>query len=246
MMKKYVVVSTSNNPDYYFYLPYIEKAWNTYGWNVCVMVTDEVDIKNLVINNPETMIVRLPQIAELREATIAQAGRLYAANYLPLDALIMTSDMDLLPLSDYWHPSIEDITVYGHDLTDYTFYPMGYCAMSGHNWKKYLNCTLDTETDILKDCQKTGQAFSIEWEQWWNTDWQILTDKLSLFKESIKFIKRGRRSDAGFAFGRIDRGDSMKIIPEPWIDAHCENNNVQHPERLDKFLKIFEKVYGKL
>ena len=29
-----VVVSTTNNPDYYFYLPYVEKAWNNYGWNV--------------------------------------------------------------------------------------------------------------------------------------------------------------------------------------------------------------------
>ena len=177
-MRKIVVVSSNNNPDYLFYLPYVEKAWAKFGWELCVMITHDVNAKYLDTRLSTTMIVQLPQIRELRTETVAQAGRLYAANYLPMDAMIMTSDMDLIPLQDYWHPNKEDVTVYGHDLTDYSYFPMGYTAMSGANWKQYLGCSYDTTADMLRDCKGTNQAFSDDWEQWLNTDWQILTDKL--------------------------------------------------------------------
>jgi hypothetical protein len=37
------------------------------------------------------------------------------------------------------------------------------------------------------------------------------------------------------------------VTPEgQMIDAHCENVNVRHEEKLPKFLKLFESVYGKL
>jgi hypothetical protein len=244
-LKRYVVVSSNNNADYLFYLPYVEKAWAKYGWDLCVMVTDDVDVHSLKVNRKETIIVKLPKIEGLRDATISQAGRLYAANYLPMDALIMTSDMDLIPLSDYWHPDIKDITVYGHDLTDYTYFPMGYTAMSGAMWFHYVSCTFDTAKDMLRDCTVTNQAFSEDWEQWWNTDWQILTDKLR--GVDVKHIKRGRRLTGTYAYGRVDRGTSMSIPPnETLIDAHCENQNVMHPVKLEPFLKLFESIHGKL
>lgn len=246
-MKKIVVVSTNANPDYYFYAPYIEKAWNSYGWQVAVMITHDTDPLNLQVKNPDTIIIRLPDIEGLRAETIAQAGRLYAANYLPKDALIMTSDMDMLPLSDYCKPLENDITVHGHDLTDYSFYPMGYTAMPGHKWKEVMNLSGFTDQDLFRDACHTKIAFAPDWESWWNFDWDLLTKRLQPYKEKIKFIHRGRRNDGTpFAFGRIDRGDSMKRIEKPWIDAHCENNNVKHPDKFNKFISIFEEVYGKL
>ena len=248
-MKRYVVVSSNNNPDYYFYLPYVEKAWASFGWDLCVMVTHDVDISKLDTRLDTTIIIKLPEIDELRDATVAQAGRLYAANYLPEDALIMTSDMDLIPMKDYWNPNVEDVTVYGHDLTDYTYFPMGYTAMSGASWKHYLNCTLDTKRDMLRDAQETEVAFSDDWEKWWNFDWDLLTKRLTHLKKlgGVTMIKRGRRLTGTYAYGRVDRGDSMKVPPnEELIDIHAENINVQHPDKLNKFLSIYESTHGKL
>lgn len=239
-MEKIVVVSTNNNPDYYFYSPYIKKAWNHWGWKVAVMFTEDTPIEKL----EGDYLIQLPKIEELRSETIAQAGRLYAANHLPLSALIMTSDMDLLPLSDYWKPEYDKITVFGHDLTDYTYFPMGYTAMTGFKWRDIFGLTYNTKEDLLRGAHETGLPFKEDWEQWWNHDWKLLTMKLK--DKEVTHIKRGRRTDSPFAFGRIDRGDSMKIIPEPWVDAHCENFNVQHPDKKGRFLEIFEKVYGKL
>lgn len=256
--QRYVVVSSNANPNYLFYAKYIEYAWNSLGWGVCIMVTADVDHRDLKLNSffqpsnkPPTIVITLPDIKELRKETIAQAGRLYAANYFHhTETLLMTSDMDLLPLSNYWNPDEDKITVYGHDLTDYSYIPMGYVAMSVGKWRDVMMATLDTEADMIRDSKEPflkNNPYSQEWESWWGFDWDLLTNRLASYKKEISFIKRGRREDgSGFAYGRIDRGDSMKIIPKPWVDSHCENNNVMHPDKLNKFLSIFEEVYGKL
>ena len=248
-MRKIVVVSSNNNLDYLFYLPYVEKAWAKFGWDLCIMVTDDVDVNLLETNKKETIIVKLSDIKGLRKETIAQSSRLYAANYLPMDALIMTSDIDLIPLSDYWHPNINDITIYGHDLTWYSFYPIGYCAMSGANWKKYLNCTFDTYSDLERDCKEIELAYKEDWESWWNHDWTLLTKRLSPYKDKLTFINRGQINIAGatLAKGRVDRFNWVETQKqEILIDAHCENNNVMHPDKLSKFLDVYEKIHGKL
>ena len=246
-MEKIVVVSSNANPDYLFYAPFIVKAWHHWGWKVAIVLTHDVDVKAMEPNGAD-YIIQLPEIPGLRTETQAQGGRLYAANYLPEDSLVMTSDMDLLPLSDYWHPNPDNITVYGHDLTDYSYFPMGYIAMSCYKWKHVMKLSMNTERDFLRDAQETEIAFAPDWESWWNFDWDLITKRLKSFtpEYNITHVKRGRRENSPFAFGRIDRGDSMTMIPEPWIDAHAENNNVRHPDKLNKFLSIFESKYGKL
>lgn len=258
-MKKIVVISSNNNPDYFFYAKYQEKAWNKLGWQLCIMITHDVNPKHLALpsyfqpsDKLPTIIIQLPELPELRTATVAQAGRLYAANYLPEDALMMTCDMDLLPLSDYWHPSEFDVTVYGHDLTWRSFYPMGYIAMTGNRWKKYMNLTGLTDSDIMRDAKDAAlphSPLSDNWDQWWNYDWSLITQRLKPFESIIKFIDRGQIDIAGatLAKGRIDRHNWQltQNQAEPFIDAHCENNNVMHPIKLEPFLKVFEKFYGK-
>lgn len=244
-MERIVIVSTNNNPDYYFYSPYIKKAWNTLGWKVCVLITSDTDESNVVGD----YVFKLPSFEGIRQETVAQAGRLYAANLLPSEWLLMTSDMDLLPLSDYWHPNPEKITNYGHDLTDHTFYTMGYTAMTGAKWIEVMKLTGNTQADMLRDFNDESIPHSPKsdnWENWWNYDWSLLTRRLKPYEGSMDLIMRGRRKDSPFAFGRIDRGDSMKIIGKPWIDAHCENVNVKHPVKLEPFLTLYNSVYGQI
>lgn len=239
MLNRYVVVSTNNNPDYIFYAPYIEKAWAKLGWGLVIMVTSDVKIEDLKITIPGTVIRVLRDIEGVRKESIAQAGRLYVPPFFTDDTLLMTSDIDLLPLSDYWNPNPNEITVYGHDLTDYTYFPMGYTAMKASKWRELFN-------DIQKDAEEYAHITKApDWETWWNWDWRMLTDRLK--KEQVTHKHRGRRLTGTYAYGRIDRGDSMQIPPnETLIDAHCENVNVMHPDKLNKFLSIFETHYGKL
>ena len=245
-MEKIIIVSTNANPDYYFYLPYIKKAWNKYGWKVCCMVTDDVTEKI-----EADYVITVPKMEGIRQETIAQASRLYASGFFPDDAYLMISDMDLLPLSDYWHPvlDIDTITVFGHDLTWRTFIPMGYTGMSAKKWKEVMNITEDRVADFKRDCDLTGLPYKEEWEKWWNHDWTLLTERLKPYMGVINFVDRGQIDIAGatLARGRVDRYNWDATLQQPdRIDAHCENNNVKHPDKLNKFLALYESVYGKL
>lgn len=245
---KTVVVSTNNNPDYLFFAPYIEKAWNKLGWKVAFMVTHDVDINELQVNSGYNYIIQLPKVEGLRIETVAQASRLYAAPFLP-ECLLMTSDIDLLPLQDYWKPHYMDKTIYGHDLTWRSYYPMGYIAMNTVAWRKHMNLTGNFEMDILRDAKETEIAYMPDWESWWNFDWDLITKRLKPFEKELTLIDRGQVNIAGttLAKGRADRYNwDATVKQEDLIDAHCHNNNVLHPSKLEPFLELFEKHYGKL
>jgi len=252
-MERYIVVSTTNDVNYYFYAKYLEKAWNKIGWNLCVMITNDVNESDLKLTNPLSVVIRMPKINQLRDSSIAQASRLYASNYFPLDTLLMTSDIDLLPLSDYWHPNENDITIYGYDLTWFTFYPMGYICMTAEKWQTYMNLNNNTKEEIIRDAYDTSiphSPLANDWEEWWNWDWSMITKRLKPFEKQIKFIDRGQIDIAGatLAKGRIDRynWEETQNQSEPFIDAHAENNNVMEESKLNKFLKVFNKFYGEL
>lgn len=250
-MKKIVVVSTNNNPDYYFYSPYIRKAWNKLGWEVCCMITSDVD--PMVID--ADYICVFPDVEGVRKETIAQASRLYAAHFFTgsPDTLLMTSDMDLLPLSDYWKPEADRITSYGHDLTWKTFIPMGYCAMPVSKWQEVMNLTHDMKADMWRDANEPNiphSPLSDKWEDWWNFDWCLLTRRLRPHWDKITFIDRGQVDLGGatLAKGRVDRfnWDATLKGNTVFIDAHVENVNVKHPIKLEPFINLFERFYGKL
>lgn len=249
-MKKIVVISTNNNPDYMFYAKYAEHAWNKLGWELRICITEGVIPNELETVNETTRFIRLPHLENIRTETIAQAGRLYAANYLGHDNLLMTCDMDLIPLSDYWNPDPNETTIYGHDLTWHSYFPMGYIAMTGANWAKYMQLTGNTERDFLRDAKLTGLPYAPDWESWWNHDWKLVTDRLMPFKNQLRLIDRGQINIAGatLAKGRIDRHnwEETQRQEPPFIDMHCENINVRHPDKLNKFLKTWDKFYERI
>jgi len=245
-MERIVILSTNNNPDYFHYLPYQLKAWNSYGWKVCVLKTHDVTAELIA-----DYVITLPQFDGVRVETVAQASRLYAANHLPEDALLMTCDMDLIPLSDYWHPNPNNITIYGHDLTWHSFYPMGYCAMTGAKWKEKFKLTGDTEYDMgLAFLKYKDMVTSPDFSVYWDFDWTFLTDTLKPFKNDLTFVDRGQIDIAGatLAKGRIDRYNiaATQNQPEPFIDLHGHNTSMSNPERLAEFVSIYERFHGKL
>lgn len=259
-MKKIVVVSTNNNPQYKFFVPIVEWMWNKLGWDVCTLIhvgaTDgNTPSMPLDVNRHNSdnwygnLRLLIPVVPGLRSETIAQASRLYAASRLPDDALIMTSDMDMLPLGDHWKPNPDNITVYGHDLTWHSYFPMCYIAMTGAKWKQVMNLTGDIPGDMLRDAKETGMPFSNDWEQWWNHDWHLITERLKASGEKITHIERGQVDYFGktsLAKGRVDRFD----WPHAWdwaldkelIDCHCISS-AYHEERWPRVYALIQKAF---
>lgn len=234
-MNKYVVISTNDNPDYYQYIPFVCKAWNNLGWRV-ICFTRERNINLDHLEDGYNHFFELIGDSKYRDETLVQVSRLFGAYCF--DGLIMTADGDMMPCSNYWQPNDNEITCYGHDLTGYGHYPICYIAMNSSEWKRIMNITdEDLMIQIERLLDKYENASSDNWEQWWQVDQDIITEKLK--KENVNSILRGKDNKFGIlAKGRIDRYNWAETInvEEP-IDAH-----MPRPFNLDAAINILNKT----
>lgn len=225
-MNRYVVISSNTHPDYEFYVPIVRWAWKQFGW--------------------DTICLRPFTLSGYREETITQCMRLYAADYSNgADRILMTSDADMVPLSDYWDPHPENITCYGHDLTGYKHQPMCYIAMTASKWREVMGLTGDIYKDMTRDLADS-KAKSPDWSEWWQVDQDIITERLSQLsqKEPRRVVKvdRGIEPGSHLPLGRMDRA-GMKWPASP-IDFHAPKNPLQNRAAInDVLLRAFGVKY---
>lgn len=218
-MNKYIIISSNKNPDYEFYVPIVKWAWKQFGWDV-------ICLRPFTLNG-------------YRDETITQVMRLYASDYLKGDALLMTSDADMIPLSDYWQPALTDITCYGHDLTGYVHQPMCYVAMLSSKWSEVMNLTGNMYNDMRRDLAET-KAKSDSWSEWWQVDQDLLTDRLS--RVNVAKVDRGIEPGSHLPYGRVDRA-GMKWVQDP-IDFHAPKEPTKHRAAInDVLLRVFGVKY---
>lgn len=251
-MRKIAVLSTDNNPGYHFYVPIVEWVWNKFGWEIALFVTPDVGDVGVRVGTTNTYII--PKVDGVRTNTHAQTVRHFVANVLPKDAYIMVQDIDLIPLQNYWKPNLDAMTIWGWELTGYSYIPVHYTGMTGDKWFELMGCTGDLKADLEREIKANGRAYSDDWETYWNTDWDILTKKVLAQKEKFTFVERGLVN--GLPLGRVDRSTIM-VNPETneysWItdyptliDAHCENHNSSSPEKWANIRKLLVQCFGEL
>lgn len=218
-MNKYVVISTNDNPNYYQYVPYVIKAWNKLGWKVITFLRGDHNILNHLIDG-ENIFYFLEGKSKYRDETLVQVSRLFGSCLIE-NGLLMTSDGDMMPCSNYWHPKEDEITCYGHDTAGYGHYPICYISMSSNKWGDVMECkTGDNVLDKVETLlDKYPKASSKDWNQWWFVDQDIITEKLK--QRTVNSMLRGMDSRFGLPTGRIDRWDWSKTLNiENPIDAH--------------------------
>lgn len=176
-------------------------------------------------------------------ATRAQLARIYAAHHVLFkdDDYLMTSDADMLPLSDYWHPHKNAITCWGRDLTDY-HYPICYIGATKSQWVRLM------KDDLYKDLHSTAITRTTTWCM----DQDIVTHKLLQWGvENIHHVARGTDKRTGYPIGRVDRSN-WRLDHVQLIDAHLPHDiatnrqsfiNVQE---LYSILKVKYKLAPKL
>lgn len=207
-MKKTAILSTNDNTDYLSYLPYVQEAWNRIGWNT---LTFYLGNHNL-ISTDTNRIIYIDPIIGYRDSTVVQVSRLFANKYI--DGMIMTSDMDMMPLRDFWHPQEDKITCYGADLTRFIHVPICYIAATKQLWDTIIYEN-SIEEVIVKYCKPNAEKF----EDFWFTDQLIVTDRLDGHKDRIDIH---RSHEGSLAYGRIDRykWDLTKSSNTYKIDCH--------------------------
>lgn len=219
-MKKYIVLSVNDNNDYLFYTKLTEWAWRQFGWEPILFFAGEItEVVKMVLFENGSRSTRAFMVGNIgyRTATVAQISRLYAGVLTEPEDYLMTGDIDMIPLSDYWQPDYDRRTVWGYDLTGHTEFPICYIGMKAKYWCEVMNLDSDGYSHKIKrDLDAMPNAKSEDFYKWWGVDQQLITKRLTPYSPTIK--ERGRYPN-GYACGRVDRGAWSLSIPE-FIDAH--------------------------
>ena len=129
-MRKHVILSVNSNPDYAFYTPLVCWAWRKLGWTPVVFYEGDItEAAKFTFQIAGITPIMLKPQDGYRSDTITQVSRLYGACVVE-SGYLMTSDIDMIPLSDYWKFDPANITIWGHDLTGFTHYPICYIGMT--------------------------------------------------------------------------------------------------------------------
>lgn len=260
-MKRYVVLGVNENPKYLYYLPLIKWAWAQFGWNVFLFYVGKVENKfyntisrayyhstwkegdiiwiwhDIILNTNEGY----------KSETIAQVSRLYSSAVNGLwsnhqDSWLMTSDTDMLPLSDYWQIRENSFVTYGRDLTDYHF-PICYLAGHYNDWQDVMSLQdIDYQDAIQRDLRQQKNM--------WGLDQDIVTERINSFtanrnrRISIDHINRGTDKRTGYPIGRIDRSHWTLDHPK-YIDAHLPHDILTNDASFHKVMELLHTVWPK-
>lgn len=244
MLDKIISISSNNNPIYLYYIPLVKWAWEQFGWETFVAyVGDETKVSRFV----ETVIGGDPDLFDagfnwyLTEKnypseTVAQVSRMYASQTWPDDHLMMLSDSDMLPLSNYWQPYENTITCYGRDLSD-EHQPMCYVAMKKSHWKTVMN----------GDENPGEQGIWWDLNHWypkaknkWTVDQNILTDRITGLHKIL--VHRGTDKRTGYPIGRVDRSN-WHLNHSQLIDAHLPHDILTNDESYKKVVDLLHHVW---
>jgi len=248
-MRKYIVLSVNRNVDYMYFMPLTIWTWRKIGWEpLCCYVGQTDELSELIFKSVDDVTL-FKSIDGIRDATISQVSRLYvtARHTLNNDDYVMLGDVDMLALSDHWHPDLSKVTVYNHDLTGFGEIPMCYVGAPVHLWKDIFNLNdqfIDWNRYLERDLQNYPNAKDQDFYKWWGCDQQILTARLKEYGTgNIDFINRGQGSH-GYARGRVDRGSGGWVLNQPeLIDAHLMQQTHHSEEKIAKLMELLHYVW---
>lgn len=246
-MNKYVILSVNDNPDYLFHVPLVCWAWRRLGWEPVVFYRGEpagiVNVVSAFYFNGRKMshnIIFLRKINGFEDETIVQCSRLYGA--CVLDGYLMTSDIDMLPLSDYWKPDTDKLTVWGRDLTDY-HYPICYIGMDSEKWKEVMHIDGDDyQYYMQRDLMEMPQAKSADKVKRWVTDQDLITERINNSAFVPTRIDRGTDKRTGYPIGRIDRSN-WTLRHKQYIDCHMFHGVHRDEMKFKKTLEMLHHVF---
>lgn len=253
-MKKYIVLSVNDNVDYLYFTPLTCWAWRKFGWEPIVFYRGGYgyELIDLVLSASKATYSTgkfhvVQPIEGYRSDTITQISRLYGAC---LDGLsggdyLMTGDIDMLPLSDYWKADFDKVTVWGHDLTGFGHFPICYIGANYHRWFEFMKLkSTDHNTLIKRDLDTLPQAKDPDFYKYWFSDQDLITARLKEYgTDKIDFINRGQGSH-GYARGRVDRGSNGWVLDQPeLIDAHLQQQTHHSQEKIDRLMQLLRHVW---
>ncbi len=228
---KFVIISTNSHPDYLYYLPIVTQAWNKLGYKtICLLLDDNKDITEFVLKYVDSnlnTIVNLFPISSIPNSSLVQVSRLFVSclNNIDPHDLVITSDIDMIPLSSEYFDKIENNYIFNildAGEVNYTRHKICYVAARKKHWIELFDIkTSDINLELnnfFKD------RINLDQEYYWNIDELFLFEKLSNSKyyPFSNFIDRGNNI-LNLRNYRIDRANipyTKTLYPNKAYDCH--------------------------
>jgi hypothetical protein len=218
-MKKIAVVSSSNNHTYSFFAPIVASLWQRrIGYECLIIQSEPPDVKTkfsleFAQKHFGARIKILQNKHKINPTTLSQVSRLFASYFVADDdAYILSSDIDMLPISHAYFNNIsnidEKIYLYFYNAYDMHKFPICYIGAAKNIWNDVISIDgVDVEDAIAEDL-KIFLSNNPTDLQIWNYDELYFEKKLwshierqKLHDSQIIKIYRNVHQD------RIDRSD---------------------------------------
>lgn len=250
-----VIISSTLDDKYLFYLPITTFCWNKIGIDVICFLPklnpEQANYKNdyskyaLVRETNYKNNLSINRVSfespQHKEATYAQVSRLYAAALdLPEDEILVTSDIDMLVLNEnYIKQKLADFDIFGSDLVPEKQIPLCYISASVKNWRIAMRINGRTYQQCLDELVGVIECQDFRGNQW-SLDQHTAYNYIS---SSPMFIHHHLRARQGtqFATHRYDRDDMYafdKLTTET-VDAHLPRPGYTE-ENFEKIMTILE------
>lgn len=247
-MKKYIILSVNDDPKYLFWVPLTCWAWRQFGWEpVLFYFNGRGQMDSWGLNSMESLVFSFQKawltspIQDYQPETITQVSRLYGA--CVANGYLMTGDIDMIPLSDYWKPDENKLTVYGRDLTDY-HYPICYIGAPSWIWAEVMNIKSIVIDDLIKrDLDTLPQAKSSDKVKRWVCDQDLITERINNSSFVPERIDRGTYKN-GYPVGRVDRS-AWTLNHDVLIDAHLPHDVLTDDQSFKNVLGLLHTVWPK-
>lgn len=243
---KKVIISTDNNPNYYFFMPIVSKLWTYMEYNPYIYIFGNTNEwlfdsakKNIISKtlNAGGNIVLVNDLFLKSDkklngyniSMMAQVSRL-CPFFLDIDDedYCLTSDIDMLPLCKNYFKQQDfinkDIHLFYANGYNHTRYAICYIGMKNKIWKKVINKSQNNIYSQIYDLVKTFPSNSNASFQW-NFDELLFFNKIKNYKEypnCCQMIDRQIYKNPGYKKGMIG---VPELLPMGRLDRSNWNFN---------------------
>ena len=217
-----VLASVNANPNYYLFIPKQIKFWNHFNIKFIAIFVGET-LPNELVEYASNIILWNKNL-DLHTAFVAQNIRIYypALLNLPIDEMVMITDMDMLPMSDHYYKyGLENFNnndfIYYRHIDNNEIY-MCYNASHPNTWSNIFNIknATDIENKLYETYNKnyTGKPDDVGW----SVDQQIMYVKLINYP-NLKILNRPiKRLEMHKLKDHIAKNESIYI--NNYTDSH--------------------------
>lgn len=258
----HVVVSVNDHPKYFGFVPIFASAWRFFYPKIKlhIIYTGNSNERSHLLRQYFDEVECVPLVNFSDSVMGAQISRIYYPGIIRSDDFIVTTDIDLIPLSGEYYLNVvpnyrsDSFIVMRNVVAQYKELPIGYNVATSQTWRDIFGIKdrSSLQNQIKSDLSKVHHS-GIHGGKGWTHDqrrlWNSVMDHRNQWDPNKNRLILLQDDDPGISFSRLDReqgGSLYYFLNTDWATLSAQFKDYHMPlvaegelERvLDKFVAI--------